>query len=170
MADFEEFEDNLITTVGIGKARRSKRKVTQGEARLPAAVKEQLGRANALYIEKDYGQAVDLLQDLITKYPNVHQAWNTLGLVQEEMGNTERSLQLRMVAAHINQGDIALWKELGVKSLQVSRKASIWMWKKVVDSFDIERQMQISRRCTVSPKCLLSILWTLMFCGIDLFY
>lgn len=122
VADFEEFEDNLITTSGVGKTRHgSKKRITQGEARLPAAVKQQLGQANAMYIAKDYGQAIDLLQDLITKHPNVHQAWNTLGLVHEEMGNKERSLQLRMVAAHINQTDVSLWKELGVKSLQVFR-------------------------------------------------
>ncbi|KAI9254630.1 hypothetical protein BDA99DRAFT_162343 [Phascolomyces articulosus] len=117
--DFEEFEDNLITTAGIGKTRhKAKSRITSGEARLAPEVKEMLGQANVLYISQDYGKAIDFLQNLITKYPNVYQAWNTLGLVHEEMGHRDKALQLRMVAAHMNQNDANLWKELGVKSIE----------------------------------------------------
>lgn len=124
--DFEEFEDNLIATAGIGKTRHgSRRRITQGEARLSEEVKRKLGEANALYIAKDYGKAIDYLQELITEHPNVHQAWNTLGLIHDEMGNKDRSLQIRMVAAHMNQDDIALWKELGVKSMYVKWQTSL---------------------------------------------
>ncbi|KAI8143750.1 hypothetical protein BJV82DRAFT_83730 [Fennellomyces sp. T-0311] len=140
--DFEEFEDNLITTAGIGKVRHgSKRRITTGEARLPPEVKELLGKANELYITQDYGKAVDFLQNLITKYPNVHQAWNTLGLVHEEMGNNEKSLQLRMVAAHMNQNDANLWKELGVKSIEANaNQQAVYCFSKAItaDPTDVD--------------------------------
>ncbi|KAG2220363.1 hypothetical protein INT45_010749 [Circinella minor] len=140
--DFEDFEDNLIVTKGIGKTRHgSKRRVLQGEERLAPEVKELLGEANLLYISQDYGKAIDFLQNLITKYPNVHQAWNTLGLVHEEMGHQDKALQLRMVAAHMNQSDSLLWKELGVKSINVNaNQQAIYCFTKalVVDPTDLD--------------------------------
>ncbi|KAI9314188.1 hypothetical protein BX666DRAFT_1971268 [Dichotomocladium elegans] len=140
--DFEEFEDNLIHTVGIGKLKHGKKKrITAGESRLPPEAKEMLGKANALYISRDYGKAIDCLQEVITKFSNIHQAWNTLGLIHEEIGNTERSLQLRMVAAHMNQNDASLWKELGVKSIESgATKQAIYCFTKAlnVDPTDVD--------------------------------
>ncbi|KAF7728472.1 transcription factor TFIIIC subunit tfc4 [Apophysomyces ossiformis] len=140
--DVEEFEDNLVATAGIGKSRRKgKRRVTAGESKLTEEVKNILGRANALYIAQDYGQAIDLLQTLITQHPNVYQGWNTLGLVHEEMGNTEKALQLRMVAAHMCQNDGALWKELGLKSVENNAtQQAIYCLSKalIVDPTDVD--------------------------------
>ncbi|KAI8393461.1 uncharacterized protein BYT42DRAFT_551117 [Radiomyces spectabilis] len=116
---FQNFEDELIVTSGIGKVRhRNRRSVLAGEARIPEEARTRLGEANSLYINKNFGAAIDLLQEVITEFPNVYQAWNTLGLVHEELGNTDKSLQLRMVAAHMCQDDAALWKELGLKSIE----------------------------------------------------
>ncbi|KAI7870275.1 hypothetical protein BDF14DRAFT_1776688 [Spinellus fusiger] len=115
----DEFTDNLIATSGIGKLRPgAKRRLAAGEKRIPEEAKQLLGEANSLYIAKDYGKAIDMLQEIITKFSNVHQAWNTLGLVHEEMGNHDRSLQLRMVAAHMCGIDAQLWKELALKSIE----------------------------------------------------
>ncbi|KAG0181852.1 transcription factor TFIIIC subunit tfc4 [Apophysomyces sp. BC1034] len=140
--DVEEFEDNLAATAGIGKSRRKgKRRVTSGETKLPEEVKNMLGRANALYIAQDYGQAIDLLQTLITQHPNVYQSWNTLGLVHEEMGNAEKALQLRMVAAHMCQKDGGLWKELGLKSVENNAtQQAIYCLSKalIVDPADVD--------------------------------
>jgi predicted Zn-dependent protease len=115
--DMEEFDNNLALNTGIGKLKRGvKRKITAGEVRLPEEVKRKLGEANALYIGKDYGNAIAMLQEVITDHPEAYPAWNTLGLVHEELGNTAKSLQLRMVAAHMCN-DASLWKELGQKSM-----------------------------------------------------
>lgn len=118
--DFAEFEDNLIASATIGKKRhQAKRRVAKGEAKLPKDVSERLGRANGYYINHDYGQAIDLLQETITLYPDYSQPWNTLGLIHEEMGNATKALEVRMVAAHMSKNDASLWKELGLKSMQV---------------------------------------------------
>jgi general transcription factor 3C polypeptide 3 (transcription factor C subunit 4) len=117
--DMEEFENNLALTSGIGLKKLSKgakRKALAGELRLSDDVKRKLGEANGLYIGRDYGAAIDILQSIITDHPNAHPAWNTLGLVHEELGNKAKSLQLRMVAAHMCN-DTSLWKELGQKSM-----------------------------------------------------
>lgn len=117
--DMEEFENNLALTSGIGLknlSKSAKRRALAGEVRLSDEVKRKLGEANGLYIARDYGAAIDILQGIIRDNPNAHPAWNTLGLVHQELGNKAKSLQLRMVAAHMCN-DTSLWKELGQKSM-----------------------------------------------------
>lgn len=117
--DMEEFENNLALTSGIGIKNLSKsarKRALVGEVRLSDEVKRKLGEANGLYIARDYGAAIDILQSIIKENPKAHPAWNTLGLVHQELQNKERSLQLRMVAAHMCN-DTSLWKELGQKSM-----------------------------------------------------
>ncbi|KAI8066425.1 hypothetical protein BC940DRAFT_275295 [Gongronella butleri] len=117
--DMAEFEDNLIATTGIGKMKHKKRRqVMKGEARLPEPIKQLLGQANNLYIQRDYGAAIAILQEVLTKHPNASQAWNTLGMIHDEMGNTSKALEVRMVAAHMVKDDADLWKELGLKSIE----------------------------------------------------
>ncbi|ORZ14617.1 hypothetical protein BCR42DRAFT_329198 [Absidia repens] len=121
--DFADFEDNLLATATVGKKRnKALSRVGKGEARLPKEVSQLLGRANGYYLSQDYGKAIDILQETITQYPNYHQPWNTLGLVHEEMGNTSKSLEVRMVAAHMSANDVSLWKELGLKSIDNNAK------------------------------------------------
>ncbi|KAI7897057.1 uncharacterized protein EV154DRAFT_597887 [Mucor mucedo] len=118
--DMEDFENNLALTSGIGLKnldKGAKKRTMTGELRLTDDVKRKLGEANGLYIARDYGAAIDILQEVIKDNPNAHPAWNTLGLVHEELGNKAKSLQLRMVAAHMCN-DTSLWKELGQKSIE----------------------------------------------------
>lgn len=107
----------LTSGIGLHRVKRStKKRITAGELRLSEEVKRELGQANGLYIQKDYGSAVDLLQRIIKENPQAYPAWNTLGLVHEELGNTEKSLQFRMTAALLTN-DNDLWKELALKSM-----------------------------------------------------
>ncbi|CEG70320.1 hypothetical protein RMATCC62417_06239 [Rhizopus microsporus] len=139
--DMEEFDNNLALNTGIGKLKRGvKKKLTSGEVRLPEEVKRKLGEANALYIGKDYGNAIAMLQEVITDHPEAYPAWNTLGLVHEELGNTAKSLQLRMVAAHMCN-DASLWKELGQKSIESDApKQAIYCFSKALtlDPSDVD--------------------------------
>ncbi|KAG2232468.1 hypothetical protein INT48_005185 [Thamnidium elegans] len=141
--DMEEFESNLALTSGIGIKNLSKvarKRALLGEIRLSDDIKRKLGAANGLYIARDYGAAIDILQDVIKENPNAHPAWNTLGLVHEELGNKEKSLQLRMVAAHMCN-DTSLWKELGQKSIENDAiKQAIYCFTKalLVDPLDVD--------------------------------
>ncbi|KAI8981952.1 hypothetical protein BDF20DRAFT_834618 [Mycotypha africana] len=133
--DMEEFDANLALTANIGTGKikaATKRRITAGELRLSPEVKRQLGEANALYIARDYGNAIDKLQAIIQENPNAHPAWNTLGLVHEELGNTAKALQFRMFAAHLCN-DAGLWKELAHKSIENDAvKQAVYCFSKVL--------------------------------------
>ncbi|KAK3848666.1 MAG: hypothetical protein J3R72DRAFT_360930, partial [Linnemannia gamsii] len=87
-----------------------------GTVTYPPEVHKLLGLANNAYVNRDYDQAVDYFQQVIVTHPNVFQAWNIMGVIQEELGNTEKALQLYLVAAHLTPKDGALWKKLAVIS------------------------------------------------------
>jgi tetratricopeptide (TPR) repeat protein len=117
--EMEEFDNNLALTSGIGLGRvkgSTKKRIMAGEYRLSDEVKRVLGEANGLYVQRDYGSAVDLLQKVIKENPQAYPAWNTLGLVHEELGNSDKALQFRMTAALLTN-DNDLWKELAQKSM-----------------------------------------------------
>ncbi|KAF9930234.1 transcription factor TFIIIC subunit tfc4 [Linnemannia zychae] len=113
-------DDPAIEELGLAlapKSKREKKKLQKkGVVIYPPEVQKLLGLANNAYVNRDYDQAVDYFQQVIVTHPNVFQAWNIMGVIQEELGNTEKALQLYLVAAHLTPKDGALWKKLAVIS------------------------------------------------------
>ncbi|KAF9904994.1 transcription factor TFIIIC subunit tfc4 [Linnemannia zychae] len=113
-------DDPAIEELGLAlapKSKREKKKLQKkGTVIYPPEVQKLLGLANNAYVNRDYDQAVDYFQQVIVTHPNVFQAWNIMGVIQEELGNTEKALQLYLVAAHLTPKDGALWKKLAVIS------------------------------------------------------
>ncbi|CEP19103.1 hypothetical protein [Parasitella parasitica] len=135
--EMEEFDNNLALTSGIGLGRvkgSTKKRITAGEYRLSDEVKRIMGQANGLYVQREYGSALDILQKVIEETPQAYPAWNTLGLVHEELGNTEKSLQFRMTAALLTN-DNDLWKELAQKSIECdATRQAIHCFSKVISN------------------------------------
>ncbi|KAH7058247.1 hypothetical protein BKA57DRAFT_448865 [Linnemannia elongata] len=115
-----DVDDPAIEELGLAlapKSKREKKKMQKkGIITYPPEVQKLLGLANNAYVNRDYDQAVDYFQQVIVTHPNVFQAWNIMGVIQEELGNTEKALQLYLVAAHLTPKDGSLWKKLAVIS------------------------------------------------------
>jgi general transcription factor 3C polypeptide 3 (transcription factor C subunit 4) len=118
--DMEEFERDLAMTTGIGKAKR-KGKSRRGprEHPLTPEIKAMLGDANQHYVDGEYAEAIELYQEIVRQDSKVHSAWVNLGMIQEELGNPERALLLKMVAAHLQPKDVDTWKSLASASMLV---------------------------------------------------
>ncbi|KAF9306517.1 transcription factor TFIIIC subunit tfc4 [Mortierella antarctica] len=108
--------DPALEELGLALAPKSKKDRKKGSKKGAVVyhpeVQRLLGLANGAYVNKEYKEAVELFQQVIIKDPRVFQAWNTMGVIQEELGNTEKALQLYLVAAHITPKDGDLWKKL----------------------------------------------------------
>ncbi|KAF9195189.1 transcription factor TFIIIC subunit tfc4 [Haplosporangium sp. Z 11] len=121
--DDDELDENDPAMEELGfalqpKSKREKKKQQRkgGVVIYPPEIQRLLGQANSAYVNKDYKEAVELFQQVIVTHPSVFQAWNIMGVIQEELGNTEKALQLYLVAAHLTPKDGALWKKLAVIS------------------------------------------------------
>lgn len=119
--DMQEFERDLAITTGIGKAKRHKGKGRGGprEHPLTPEIKAMLGDANQHYIDREYAEAIELYQEIVRQDSKVHSAWVNLGMIQEELGNPDKALLLKMVAAHLRPKDVDTWKSLASASMLV---------------------------------------------------
>ncbi|KAG9289720.1 hypothetical protein G9A89_014455 [Geosiphon pyriformis] len=111
---WDQFTDELTMTrvngIPVKKKKGRKKKSYSPE------INHLLSAANSYYIEQDLPSAVEVLQEVLQKNAYVHGAWWTLGMIQEELGNHEKAIQLHLVAAHLTPKDIAEWKRLGLLS------------------------------------------------------
>ncbi|KAF9112233.1 transcription factor TFIIIC subunit tfc4 [Mortierella sp. AM989] len=121
--DDDELDENdpALEELGLAlapKSRKERKKLQKKTSNpvYPPEVQKLLGMANHAYVNRDYKEAVELFQQVIVNHANVFQAWNIMGVIQEELGNTEKALQLYLVAAHLTPRDGALWKKLAVIS------------------------------------------------------
>ncbi|KAL1917281.1 uncharacterized protein VTP21DRAFT_4937 [Calcarisporiella thermophila] len=118
MEDFNEEMEIAISSQNVKKLRAPrKQKPKKGRAgmpkRLPADVQEMLGKANLHYINQEYEEAINIYEQVIAKAPSIHQAWVSLGLIYEELGDMQKGLRFGLVAAHLMPRDGDTWKRLG---------------------------------------------------------
>jgi general transcription factor 3C polypeptide 3 (transcription factor C subunit 4) len=54
--------------------------------------------------------------EVVRQSPNLVDPYHTLGLICEEMGEVEKSLEFFMIAAHLTPKDSVLWRRLATLS------------------------------------------------------
>lgn len=77
-----------------------------------------VGQANLAYTKKQYSEAVEILHRVIKAAPHAQQPWMTLGMIHEELGDSQKALQSYLVAAHMSPRDIDQWRRLGSMSVK----------------------------------------------------
>ncbi|KAH6582485.1 hypothetical protein BASA61_008515 [Batrachochytrium salamandrivorans] len=100
------------------KNRIKKPKLTRSQAKIkiPDELQGTFGKANIAYAMGKHDEAIEFLYEIIRQAPNSQQAWATLAMVHEELGNKQKSLQSYLMAVHLSPKDIDLWKRLALMS------------------------------------------------------
>ncbi|PIA39223.1 hypothetical protein AQUCO_02700419v1 [Aquilegia coerulea] len=115
-----EEEDGFYTSFDeiIGSKRKSKQFKKRGrqqgsKTNLTPQVKMKLGEANVYYAKRKHEDAIRVLEEVITLAPNLSEAYHTLGLVYEEMGNKKKCMSFYWIAVQIAPKDHPfLWRRL----------------------------------------------------------
>lgn len=117
----EELEDiDFDERTSISKSKkRSRGRVAGGEVEPSPEVRNLLGSANLAYVQGRQKEAIDILNEIIRIEPATKAAWYTLSTIQEELGNVDKAIQLRIVVAHLTRSNSETWKELGAQSRQL---------------------------------------------------
>eukprot|EP00158_Paraphelidium_tribonemae_P007456 Partr_v1_DN28253_c1_g1_i2_m76049 putative General transcription factor IIIC, polypeptide 3 len=92
------------------KGQRGPPKGSRRSKKLEIESQRDMGLANNAFLDGDYEAAVELLQNIIRRDPDVSEAYQTLAMVYEEMGESDKSLLFYMCAAHLRPGDVELWR------------------------------------------------------------
>jgi general transcription factor 3C polypeptide 3 (transcription factor C subunit 4) len=127
----EQFRDDLREATGIGKRGKGKRVrllrltdiapwLTSLQGRkigptLSYQVKTLIGEGNQAYVDNDIAEATRIMQEVIRIEPRAASAWTVLAQCYTDMNEHEKSLQLRIMAAHLSH-DPEEWDDLARQS------------------------------------------------------
>ena len=79
-------------------------------------VADKLGQATGLFAQGQFGQAVALLQEVIRLAPGAPDGYTAMATVYEARGDSRRSLDFKMIGAHLTPRDAGLWRQLAHES------------------------------------------------------
>ncbi|TFK72655.1 TPR-like protein [Pluteus cervinus] len=124
-----EFRDDLRAASGIGKRRKRKAR-TSGPA-LSQQVRSLIGDGNQAYIDNNFREAIRIMQEVIRIEPRAVAAWTVLAQCYDDIGQRERALQLRIMAAHLRH-DSDDWERLGRQSRELGfLQQALYCYRKV---------------------------------------
>ena len=125
-----EFKDDLRAASGIGYRRKKVRIVayhnkvfidfTTQKGRtagpiLSQQVKALIGDGNQAYVDNNPTEAIRIMQEVIRIEPRASAAWSVLAQCYEDMNESQKALQLRIMAAHLRH-DSEEWDRLARES------------------------------------------------------
>lgn len=82
---------------------------------LSQQVKGLIGEGNQAYVDNDIPETLRIMQEVIRIEPRAASAWSVLAQCYEDMKDGQKALQLRIMAAHLNQ-DPEEWDRLAQQS------------------------------------------------------
>ncbi|THG99335.1 hypothetical protein EW026_g2982 [Hermanssonia centrifuga] len=109
-----EFKDDLREASGIGR-KRGRKPGRQRGIILSPQVRALIGEGNQAYVDNDIPSTIRIMQEVIRIEPRAGSAWSVLAQCYDDMGEREKALQLRIMAAHLNQ-DPDEWLRLAEQS------------------------------------------------------
>ena len=78
-------------------------------------VKALIGEGNQAYVDNDIPETIRIMEEVIRIEPRAGMAWSVLAQCYEDLGDRQKALQLRIMAAHLNQ-DPEEWERLADES------------------------------------------------------
>ena len=82
---------------------------------LSQQVRGLIGEGNQAYVDNNIPETVRIMQEVIRIEPRAGSAWSVLAQCHDDMGEQLKALQLRIMAAHLNQ-DPEEWYRLADQS------------------------------------------------------
>ncbi|KAI0820756.1 TPR-like protein [Trametes gibbosa] len=108
-----EFKDDLREASGVGRTK--KRRGRRRGPVLSQQVRALIGEGNQAYVDANIPETIRVMQEVIRIEPRAASAWSVLAQCYDDMGDSGKGLQLRIMAAHLNH-DADEWAELAQKS------------------------------------------------------
>ncbi|KAG6915765.1 hypothetical protein DXG01_009970 [Tephrocybe rancida] len=125
-----EFRDDLREASGVGR-RRKKGKGRQAGPALSQQVRSLIGDGNQAYVDSELQEAIRIMQEVIRIEPRAASAWSVLAQCYADMGQPQKALQLRIMAAHLRH-DADEWDRLANQSREQGyNQQALYCYRKV---------------------------------------
>uniref|UniRef100_A0A3B3HR54 General transcription factor IIIC, polypeptide 3 n=1 Tax=Oryzias latipes TaxID=8090 RepID=A0A3B3HR54_ORYLA len=119
----EEAEDVTVGDVfalemELSRENKKHMKGRRHGSKLPTALRGLMGEANIRYARGEKDTAVQMCMEIIRQAPLAYEPFSTLAMIYEDEGDTDKSLQFSLIAAHLNPSDCEEWIRLAEMSLE----------------------------------------------------
>ncbi|KAK7575867.1 hypothetical protein V9T40_012153 [Parthenolecanium corni] len=111
-ASCSENDENNDVLEGKEKTNFSSKKRRPQRSKLSPTLRAVMGQANVCFAKGDTESAVKICLEIIKEEPNASEPFRTLSSIYEGIGETEKSLQMRIIAAHLGPTDKEEWIQL----------------------------------------------------------
>nr|XP_006815709.1 PREDICTED: general transcription factor 3C polypeptide 3-like [Saccoglossus kowalevskii] len=127
--------------------RKQQRKMQKRRNRVPKALRGLMGEANLRFARSDHEDAIKMCMEIIRQAPSSYEPFQLLGMIYEDKGDIERSLQFSLIAAHLSPRDVEEWIKLAEMSLEQDNikqailcysKDYIYCWRKMIRTSSYE--------------------------------
>ncbi|EIN05645.1 TPR-like protein [Punctularia strigosozonata HHB-11173 SS5] len=126
------FRDDLRLASGIGARRRKgqKRGRRSGPV-LSQQVRALIGEGNQAFVDNNIEEAIRIMQEVIRIEPRASSAWSVLARCYTDIGDDKKSLQFRIMAAHLKH-DPEEWDELAKQSREMGyMQQALYCYRKI---------------------------------------
>ncbi|KAF6148371.1 hypothetical protein GIB67_025590 [Kingdonia uniflora] len=121
---FEEMMEEMLprrkkTRRNNNPKKKGRRKGSKNK--LSPIISKKLGEANLYFAKRSYKDAIRVLEEVIKDAPNLSEAYLTLGLIYEEIGDKKKAVNIYMLAlcsSTPKDDNSSLWKRLFVFSME----------------------------------------------------
>eukprot|EP00057_Strongylocentrotus_purpuratus_P015886 XP_011670360.1 PREDICTED: general transcription factor 3C polypeptide 3 isoform X2 [Strongylocentrotus purpuratus] len=80
--------------------------------RVPKNLRGLMGQAHLCFARKEHDQATKMCMEIIRQAPRSVEPFQLLGMIYEDLGDMEKSMQFQLIAAHISPRDTEQWQQL----------------------------------------------------------
>jgi tetratricopeptide (TPR) repeat protein len=130
---------------------------TRGPSRHHQEMARRCGEANLKYLNGDLDAAIGVLLEVIRQAPEYSPAFQTLGVIYEELGQPQKALDIYLVAAHITPKDREQWRRLAQMAAAVhNREQGVYCLTKACGRMSLIMAPTIAN---VSNCCVFSLLF-----------
>ncbi|GBE61753.1 ribosomal protein L19 [Babesia ovata] len=126
-------------TIAIQRKRRRRRTAAHA-SKLSPQLEKLMQDATTQYLCGNFDEAVKLLKELVRRAPGLHDPFHMLGLIyQEEYKDPVTATGYYLLAAHLVQTDLELWRRIGEMSQQIGNiDQAIYCFKKCLKTSEGE--------------------------------
>lgn len=115
--------------------------------RMTPEIEQLLSQATGLYFVGQFAEAVELLNQIITRAPTVPDPLHLLGRIKEELGEKEKAAQFYLLYAQLTRHDVNLWVKVAhmYKDLMLWKDASYCFGRALMNAHKFEPEIMKER-------------------------
>ncbi|XP_063962853.1 general transcription factor 3C polypeptide 3-like isoform X2 [Lytechinus pictus] len=101
--------------------------------RVPKRLRGLMGQAHLCFARREHDQATKMCMEIIRQAPKGVEPFQLLGMIYEDLGDMEKSMQFQLIAAHLSPRDTEQWHQLAEVCLERNDlEKAIYCYSKVL--------------------------------------